>query len=277
LSARHAAGRRKAPPQQRRAPLPRPQRPTAADVSAALARHSFATLPDRGELVAYASSDVRRDGAYTWHRAKLSEAYALRAIADGHLRLTTPSGQLLDIQYDDHVEHDSGDWTWVGHAAGHPEQQTILTFGPHAAFGTIAQPNGLPLRLTLRNGASWIVENRPAKIAALHNAATIPSVPTSMSRRKRTRGDGRHADGRGAGHGGSRFLHRNGGRGARLFARLRRRPRWHVGSGDAPELPGRCRQHRRTPTAGSTRRCALSTRCRSPTPDSSSNDSTLRS
>jgi hypothetical protein len=150
---------------------------STAAVSDALAGHTFATLPDRGELVAYASGDVRRDGAYTWHRAKLSEAYALRAIADGHLRLTTPSGQLLDIQYDDHVEHDSGDWTWVGHAAGHPEQQTILTFGPHAAFGTIAQPNGLPLRLTLRNGASWIVETDPRKIAALHNAAADPKRP----------------------------------------------------------------------------------------------------
>src|SRR4249919_2590017 len=151
--------------------------PTAVSVSDALARHSFATLPDRGELVAYASNDVHRDGAYTWHRANLSEAYALHAIADGHLRLITPSGQLLDIQYDDHVEHDTGDWTWIGHAAGHPEQQTILTFGPHAAFGTIAQPDGLPLRLTVRNGASWIVETDPRKIATLHNAATDPKRP----------------------------------------------------------------------------------------------------
>lgn len=151
--------------------------PTAASVSDALARHAFATLPDRGELVAYASNDVRHDGAYTWHRAQISEAYALRAVAGGHLRLTTPSGQLLDIQYDDHVEHDSGDWTWIGHAAGHPEQQTILTFGPHAAFGTIAQPDGLPLRLTVRNGASWIVETDPRRIAALRNAATDPKRP----------------------------------------------------------------------------------------------------
>ena len=151
--------------------------PATTSVSAALAGHSFAALPDRGELVAYAASDVRHDGAYTWHRAKLSESYALRAIADGHMRLTTPSGQLLDIQYDDHVEHDSGDWTWVGHAAGHPEQQTILTFGPHAAFGSIAQPDGPPLRLTVRDGASWIVETDPGKVAALHNAATDPKRP----------------------------------------------------------------------------------------------------
>ena len=151
--------------------------PTPTSVSATLARHSFAALPDRGELVDYAAGDVRHDGAYTWHRAKLSEAYALRAIADGHLRLTTPSGQLLDVQYDDHVEHDSGDWTWVGHADGHPEQQTILTFGPHAAFGTIAQPDGLPLRLTVRDGVSWIVETDPRKVAVLHNAATDPKRP----------------------------------------------------------------------------------------------------
>ena len=79
------------------------------------ARGAFAGLPDRGELLAYPGHEVRRDGAYTWHRTGLSEAYALRAIADGHLRVTTPSGQLLDFKYDRHIEHPSGDWTWIGH------------------------------------------------------------------------------------------------------------------------------------------------------------------
>ena len=146
-------------------------------VAPGFAGQAFASLPDRGELVAYSAGDVRHDGAYTWHRAGLSEAHALRSIVDGHLRLTTPSGELLDVQYDRHVEHGSGDWTWVGHAPGHPEQQTILTFGPHAAFGSIAQPDGLPLRLTVRNGVSWVVETDPRKVASIRNAATTPSRP----------------------------------------------------------------------------------------------------
>lgn len=149
----------------------------AAAPATPVASHAFASLPDRGELVAYAPQGVRRAGAYTWHRAALSEAHALRAIADGHLRVTTPSGRLLDFQYDRHIEHASGDWTWVGHVAGHPEEQTILTFGARAAFGSIAQPGELPLRLTVRDGASWLVETDPRKLAMLHNAATRPQRP----------------------------------------------------------------------------------------------------
>jgi hypothetical protein len=141
---------------------------------ASAARHTFARMPDRGELVAYPGNVVRQDGAYTWHRTDLSEAHALNAIADGHLRVTTPSGQLLDFKYDNHVEHPSGDWTWVGHIADHPEQQTVITFGEHAAFGSIAQPGQLPLRLTVRNGAGWLVETDPHKVAGIINSETRP-------------------------------------------------------------------------------------------------------
>ena len=141
------------------------------------ARHSFAQFPDLGELIAYPGKVVRQDGAYTWHRTELSEAHALHAIADGHLRVTTPSGGLLDFQYDNHVEHPSGDWTWVGHIAGHPDQQTILTFGEHAAFGSIAQPGALPLRLTVRDGVSWLVETDPRMVAGIVNGATRPQRP----------------------------------------------------------------------------------------------------
>lgn len=136
--------------------------------------HGFAVLPDRGELLAYPTNLSRRDGAYTWRRTELSEAHALNAIANGHLRVTAPSGELLDFQYDRHLEHPSGDWTWVGHLAGHDGEQTILTFGEHAAFGSIAQPGKLPLRLTVRDGVAWLVETDPRKIATIINAATRP-------------------------------------------------------------------------------------------------------
>jgi hypothetical protein len=140
--------------------------------------HRVARLPDRGELVAYPGHVQRADGAYTWFRSDVSEAHALRAIADGHLRLTTPEGRLLDIQYDRHVEHPSGDWSWIGHLPGEESAQTIITFGERAVFGSIAQSGDKPpLRLTMRDGASWLVETDPRKVAAIVNAETRPTKP----------------------------------------------------------------------------------------------------
>ncbi len=160
------------------AELARPESLTFNPTSPALAvSHAFAHFPDRGELVAYPGKVGIQDGAYTWHRTELSELHALHAIVDGHLRVTTPSGEQLDFQYDNHVEHPTGDWTWVGHIAGHPNEQTILTFGEHAAFGSIAQPGKLPMRLTVRNGVGWLVETDARKVAGIINAATRPQHP----------------------------------------------------------------------------------------------------
>jgi hypothetical protein len=136
-----------------------------------------ASLPDHGELAAYPGKVVRRTGAYTWHRAAISEAHALQAIATGTLRLTTPDGRLLSIRYDRHVEHPSGDWTWVGHLAGDTSAQTVLTIGQDAVFGNIAQGQGLPLRLTMKDGVPWLVETDAAAIAAIDSAATRPQRP----------------------------------------------------------------------------------------------------
>jgi hypothetical protein len=138
---------------------------TAAVSIPARAGLGFAHLPDHGQLLAYPGNVVRRQGAYTWHRADLSVAYALRAIRDGHLQVTTPGGQALDFKYDRLVEHASGDWTWIGHRAGHELEQAVLTFGANAAFGSIAQPDKHPLRLTVRDGVSWLVETDPTRLA----------------------------------------------------------------------------------------------------------------
>jgi hypothetical protein len=151
-----------------------------AGIASATARPSgkgFANLPDHGDLLAYPGKVVRQDGAYTLYRADLSEEHALRAIASGRLRVVTPEGEILDFQYDRHVEHPSGDWTWIGHRPGHEGEQTILTFGAEAAFGSIAQAGKPPLRLTVRDGASWLVETDPAKVAGIANAATRPQRP----------------------------------------------------------------------------------------------------
>ena len=107
----------------------------------------------------------------------VAKAHALKAAEDGDLRVTTPSGETLLVRYDRRIAHGSGDWTWVGHLLGQESEQTILTFGPHAAFGTIAQSGKPPLRLTVRNGVSWLVETDPTKVAVINNAATRPALP----------------------------------------------------------------------------------------------------
>lgn len=132
----------------------------------------FASLPDRGDLVEYPGNVVRHRGAYTWYRADISEAHALHSIASGYLRLTAPDGGILDFKYDRKIEHASGDWTWVGHLSGHPGARAILTFGDQAAFGKIAQPGKSALKLTMHDGASWLVATDPDKLAAMGTAAT---------------------------------------------------------------------------------------------------------
>jgi len=138
----------------------------------------FASQPDRGDLVHYPERRVvRQDGAYTWHRADLSEAHALNAIG-GVLRLTAPNGAVLDFVYERHVEHPSGDWTWVGRLrGGQRADEVILTFGDKAAFGTVAQNDGLPLKLTTSDGAAWLIETDPVRLASIRNEATHPTAP----------------------------------------------------------------------------------------------------
>lgn len=139
----------------------------------------FARAPDRGDLVAYpASAAPRRDGAYTWHRSDISEAHALAAIGSGRLQVRTPSGETLDFRYQRHVEHPNGDWTWIGRLEnGAPGEETILTFGEKAVFGSIGQRGKEPLKLTIRYGVSWLVETDPTQIAGINNSATRPQAP----------------------------------------------------------------------------------------------------
>lgn len=148
-------------------------------VGAAGARAAFAALPDRGDLVGYPQDRVvRREGAYTWHRADVSEAHALRAIIDGELRITAPDGQLLAFEYERHVEHPTGDWTWIGRLRDAPPgRQAILTFGADAVFGTIAQSAAAPLRLNMRDGASWLVETDLALLAGVEERVLHPDSP----------------------------------------------------------------------------------------------------
>jgi peptidyl-Asp metalloendopeptidase len=140
---------------------------------------SVASRPDRGALLEYpAPRTSRRQGAYTWHRVDLSEEHAWRALASGVLRIPAPDGRLLEFKSERHVEHSSGDWTWVGRLAGRADaQHAILTFGADAVFGSIPQPDALPLRLAMRDGKSWLVETDPGLEADAESRVLHPEEP----------------------------------------------------------------------------------------------------
>lgn len=154
--------------------------PSIAVAAAPAARRSIgiASLPDRGELVGY--DRVRGSathGAYTWHPVQLSEAHAIRAIAQGELRLTAPDGRVIRLRYDHHVEHTDGNWTWVGREPGaKPGTEAIITFGEKAVFGSIPDGAGPPLRLAMSAGRSWLVQTDPAAAARLQGSRR-PQAP----------------------------------------------------------------------------------------------------
>lgn len=132
-----------------------------AALSAATVRQPFASLPDRGDLVAYAARAPLHSGPSTWHRAEVSEEHALRAAVTGSMRVRTPDGGIADYRFQRHEEHANGNWSWIGALDGTPGAKAIITFGEHAVFGQLHVPGREPLQITTRAGATWIVESDP--------------------------------------------------------------------------------------------------------------------
>ena len=124
---------------------------------------SFASLPDRGALLAYGGArKVRQSGAYTWHPVAISEEHALNAIGTGKMVVNTPTGEALALQYERHEEQPDGNWTWVGRTAD--GGSAVLTFGQKAVFGTIARGHQLYRVRTDRSGA-WVVEADASQVS----------------------------------------------------------------------------------------------------------------
>ncbi|MGY3265998.1 reprolysin-like metallopeptidase [Lysobacter sp. HA35] len=175
----------------KRATAMQPSRMAATGLAAIRARlvhgDRYASLPDRGELLAYTAgaADFRMQ-AYTWKQVHLSEAHALDAIG-GTMMIPSPDGHLIRLRYDHHIEHQNGDWTWVGRPAGaKPGTEALITFGEKAVFGSIPDGVGPPLRIMQANGVSWMVKTDPAALASLPAANptgtdAIP-VPPAASR-----------------------------------------------------------------------------------------------
>lgn len=124
---------------------------------------SFASLPDRGELLRYSPARrPERSGAYTFHPVDISEAHALNAIATGELRLTTPDGKPVSVTFERMEEHPEGDWTWVGRSPD--DGHAVLTFGERAVFGEILA-GGRTYRVLTRRGSAWLVETDYSRLA----------------------------------------------------------------------------------------------------------------
>lgn len=135
-------------------------------------RASDARLPDKGDLVVYdRSRPVFKRAAFSYHSIGLSEAHALNAAhPGGEVDIQTPSGKSLSFAYQRHVEHGDGNWTWVGRTR--EGLDAVITFGPDAVYGRIAQPNTESLQLTYSNGRTWLVEADPTKLR--HPGSRLP-------------------------------------------------------------------------------------------------------
>ncbi len=130
----------------------------------------FASLPDRGELLAYNQTrGVKHSGAYTAYPVALSEAHALDAMRTGEMVVKAPDGELIRLKYERHIEHPDGNWTWIGRNADGAD--AVLTFGEKAVFGTIPQGVADTLRLTMSAGQAFLVATDRSKLAGLDGMA----------------------------------------------------------------------------------------------------------
>ncbi len=130
---------------------------------------SFASLPDRGELLAYEKGrQTKHKGAYTAYPVAISEAHALHAMQSGEMVVNAPNGEPIRLTYERHEENRDGNWTWIGRNADGAE--AILTFGEKAVFGVIPQGVSDTLRLTMSAGQSWLVQTDRSRLAGLDGA-----------------------------------------------------------------------------------------------------------
>ncbi len=141
-------------------------RSVASSGSPARLASSIAAMPDHGDLVKYdrrASPVVH--GAYTAYPVDLSEARALRAVAEGSMVINAPDGHPIALKYSRHIEHPNGNWTWVGHPVGSENgDEAMVTFGPKAVFASIPDGANGALQITTQGGRTWMVAADRSKL-----------------------------------------------------------------------------------------------------------------
>lgn len=138
----------------------------AASLEAARSGTAIAAYPDRGDLVGYDRvRAVQRNGGNTFYPVQVSEAHALAAIGSGTLVMTGPDGGQVRLEYDHHVEHPSGDWSWIGRDEHGVEG--ILTFGEKAVYGVLPYGENETLRLTTNAGQAYMATSTKGVLSPL--------------------------------------------------------------------------------------------------------------
>lgn len=138
----------------------------AAQLTESRSGKAIAAYPDRGDLVGYDRVRTpQRNGGNTFHPVEVSEEHALASIGSGTLVLTGPDGRQVRMEYARHVEHPSGDWSWIGRDENGIDG--ILTFGEKAVFGVMPYGEDETLRLTTNNGQVYMATSTKGVLSPL--------------------------------------------------------------------------------------------------------------
>lgn len=133
------------------------------------ARRAIASLPDRGELLRYASPPaLASNGRAALVPVALSEEHAFNAIHRKELVLDAPDGERIAVKYARHEDHGDGNWTWIGRAAN--GGSALLTFGQDAVFGSVQRPDGSELRITTQHRRTYAVVVRPDQLRGVETS-----------------------------------------------------------------------------------------------------------
>jgi len=136
--------------------------PLPPSIVAAPTRGTAASPSDdgsgKGELFSYSSKEApRRDGPYTYYPIEIHVDDAIASALSGRLTLTAPDGTQIDLDYDRHITHGDGNWTWIGRKHdGDVGQDAVITFGPDATAGTLPSANGQLLQITTIGGHTYM-------------------------------------------------------------------------------------------------------------------------
>ncbi|MCS3848815.1 hypothetical protein FHY30_003332 [Xanthomonas arboricola] len=143
--------------------------------------------PDKDTLVVYENKPPVKEGPFDLYPARISESYALRAAIEGHMTVAAPDGTLLKMDYVRHIEGKNGNWTWVGRLPGaQTGEESIVTFGKNAVFGTLGTSGGKVYRISTINGQPHVmaasqVELQAATPSRRGDALTPPRSSAALS------------------------------------------------------------------------------------------------
>jgi len=142
---------------------------------------AIASHADRGTLFGYAAQAPVEKGAYKWHGIELSEANAIRAVAERSMVVQAPNGAPIRLDYVRHHVHANGNWTFVGRPAGAKAgDDAVITFGEKAVFGSIPNGSGPRLEVTTLAGRTYLIEADPTKVADVHPSDDV-LTPTMLA------------------------------------------------------------------------------------------------